>query len=225
MLEPGNYEWPFKLDLPGDMPESVEGIPEASIKYRLKATIVRGKLSPDMHAYKPLRIIRTPEPGALEFLHAMSVENIWPNKIDYSIIIPQKAVVFGASIPLELRFTPLLKGLELGDISTQLMEIRECTTPGVHAREHKVERKVSDWTIKLTREENWSDMIGDTGQEGWTASRKLDLPRLLRQCVQDVNHHGIKIRHRLKVVVALHNPDGHVSEVRGGISRVLHGWR
>ncbi|ROT36277.1 hypothetical protein SODALDRAFT_335353 [Sodiomyces alkalinus F11] len=214
VLEPGNYEWPFKLDLPGDMPESVEGIPEASIMYRLKATIVRGKLSHDMHAYKPLRIIRTPEPGALEFLHAMSVENIWPNKVDYSIIVPQKAAIFGASIPLELRFTPLLKGLELGDISIKLIEVRDCTAPGIPPREHKVERQVSSWALTLTREENWNDMIGDTGQEGWTASRKLQLPRRLRQCVQDVNHHGIKIRHKLKLVAALHNPDGHVSELR-----------
>lgn len=213
MLEAGNYEWPFKIDLKGDTPESVEGIPEASITYRLKATIARGKLAHDINAYKPLRVIRTLEPAALEFLHAMSVENIWPNKVDYSVVIPSKAVVFGASIPLEMRFTPLLKGLEMGDISVKLLEIRDCVTPGLPARDHRQERDVASWTFSCTREDNWQDTIGETGQEGWTITRKLDLPKRLKQCVQDVNHHGIKIRHKVKLVVALKNPDGHVSEV------------
>ncbi|KAG7101675.1 HECT-type ubiquitin ligase-interacting protein creD like [Verticillium longisporum] len=214
VLEAGNYEWPFKLDLSGETPESVEGIPEASITYRLKATVARGKLSHDLHAYKPLRIVRTLEPSALEFLHAMSVENIWPNKVDYSIIIPQKAVVFGATVPLEMRFTPLLKGLEMGDVTIKMVEVREMSTPGTPSRDHRTEREVSSWSFGVTAEDNWQDMIGDTGQEGWTVNKKLNLPKRLKQCVQDVNHHGIKIRHKLKLVVALKNPDGHVSELR-----------
>lgn len=214
VLDAGNYEWPFKIDLPGDTCESIEGIPEASIIYRLKATIARGKLSHDVTAYKPLRIVRTLDPSALEFLHAMSVENIWPNKIDYSIVIPQKAVIFGSSIPLEMRFTPLLKGLEMGDISVKLLEIRECFTPGLPHKEHKQEREVTKWSYQVSREEHWNDMIGETGQEGWTVAHSLALPKRLKQCVQDVNHHGIKIRHKLKLVVGLKNPDGHVSELR-----------
>jgi hypothetical protein len=44
--------------------------------------------------------------------------------------------------------------------------------------------------------------------------KKLNLPKKLRQCVQDLNHNGIKIRHKLKLTVALKNPDGHISELR-----------
>ena len=202
--------------LPGDTAESVEGIPEASITYRLKATVARGKLAYDLHASKHLRIIRTLEPGALEFLHAMSVENIWPNKVDYSIIIPQKAVVFGGNINMEMRFSPLLKGLELGDITAKMVENRDCCVygaSGLNYREHKYEREVATWKFETSREENWQDMIEDTGQEGWTMVKTLNLPRKLGKCVQDLNHHGIKIRHKIKLTVALKNPDGHVSEV------------
>lgn len=215
-LPAGNYEWPFEFMLPGDTAESVEGIPEASITYRLKATVGRGKLAYDLHAYKHLRIIRTLEPGALEFLHAMSVENIWPNKVDYSIIIPQKAVVFGGSVAMEMRFTPLLKALELGDITARLMEVRECSVQGpsgLNIREHRTEREVAMWKFEVTREEHWQDMIEDTGQEGWALTKRLDLPKKLRQCIQDLNHHGIKVRHKIKLTVALCNPDGHISEV------------
>lgn len=215
-LEKGNYEWPFEVELPGNFCESVEGMPEASITYHLKATVARGKLAYDLHAKKRLRVIRTLESSALEFLHAMSVENIWPNKVEYSIVVPQKAVIFGTSIPLETRFTPLLKGLEIGDITCKLMETHEIllTTPqGVQIREHKREREVKQWTLSVNRDDHWNDLIEDSGQEGWVLSSQLDLPKKLGQCMQDTNVHGIKIRHKLKLVVALHNPDGHVSEV------------
>jgi hypothetical protein len=216
-LPAGNYEWPFELLLPGNTSESVEGLPEASITYKLKATVARGKLAYDLHAYKRLRIIRTLESSALEFLHSMSVENIWPNKVEYSILIPQKAVVFGSSIPLEMRFTPLLKGLELGDVTIKLVEVHDIVLQGLngHAvKEHKKEREVTHWTVPMSRGENWRDLIDDTGQEGWTMSTTLDLPRKLGKCVQDVNVEGIKVRHKLKLVVALKNPDGHISELR-----------
>jgi hypothetical protein len=215
-LPAGNYEYPFEYLLPGDTAESVEGIPEASITYRLKATVGRGKLAYDLHAYKHLRIIRTLEPGALEFLHAMSVENIWPNKVDYSIVIPQKAVVFGGTINMEMRFTPLLKGLELGDITVKMIEIRDCWiqgATGLSVREHRTEREVATWRFEVNREQHWHDMIEDTGQEGWALIKPLPLPKRLRQCIQDLNHHGIKVRHKIKLTVALKNPDGHISEV------------
>lgn len=215
-LPAGNYEYPFEYMLPGDTAESVEGIPEASITYKLKSTIGRGKLAYDLHSYKHLRIIRTLEPGALEFLHAMSVENIWPNKVDYSIVIPQKAVVFGGFVTMEMRFTPLLKGLELGEVTAKLIEVRDCMVQGpagITMREHRTEREVSVWRFDVTRDEHWSDMIEDTGQDGWALSKQLDLPRKLRQCIQDLNHHGIKVRHKIKLTVALKNPDGHISEV------------
>lgn len=162
------------------------------------------------------------ESSALEFLHAMSVENIWPNKIEYSIVVPRKAVVFGSAIPLATRFTPLLKGLELGDISIRLVEIHDfmsmpmgtasnVVTAGL--REYKSERVVASWVLTVTNEEHWHEMIEDTGQEGWVLNTTLDLPHKLGPCIQDVNVHGIKVRHKLKMVVALKNPDGHVSEV------------
>ncbi|RFU78572.1 hect-type ubiquitin ligase-interacting cred [Trichoderma arundinaceum] len=216
-LPAGNYEYPFEYTLPGDTAESVEGIPEASITYRLKATVSRGKFAYDLHAYKHLRIIRTLEPGALEFLHAMSVENIWPNKIEYSIVIPQKAVVFGGTINMEMRFSPLLKGLELGDITAKMVEIRDCFiqgATGLNMREHRVERDVATWKFSVDREEHWHDMIEDSGQEGWLLNKPLSLPKKLRQCIQDLNHHGIRVRHKIKLTVALRNPDGHISELR-----------
>ena len=43
VLVQGNYEIPFSSILPGNLPESIEGLPGCSNIYRLEATIDRGK--------------------------------------------------------------------------------------------------------------------------------------------------------------------------------------
>lgn len=218
-LAPGNYEWPFEFLLPGDTAESVEGLYQTGITYVLKATVSRGKLAKNLHAYKRFRIIRTLEPAALEFNHAMSVENIWPNKIEYSVVVPQKAVVFGSNIPLELRFTPLLKGLEMGTISVKLIEAQEFSVENspVPTRPYKHDRDVTSWNFEVSRENHWQNNIEETGQEGWVVTKELPLPKRLTRCIQDCSVHGIKIRHKLKLTVALKNPDGHISELRASL--------
>ena len=39
-LKAGNYEWPFDMIIPGSMTESLEGLSDSWIVYRMKATIV-----------------------------------------------------------------------------------------------------------------------------------------------------------------------------------------
>ena len=216
LLPAGNYEWPFETILPGTMAESVEGLPDSHIAYKLKATVARGKLAYDLHAWKPVRIVRTLDPSALELAHAMTVENVWPNKIEYSLIIPQKAIIFGTAIDVEMRFTSLLKGLRIGSIRCQLIEAQEFTLPGATAnseRYYKHTRDIDSWVFELNDEEHYQDVLNDEGQDGYRLTEKMPLPKKLSRCLQDVDIHGIKIRHKVKFNVALHNPDGHVSEV------------
>jgi hypothetical protein len=214
-LSAGNYEWPFEYVLPGTMAESVEGLPESHIIYKLKATVARGKLAYDLHAYKPVRIIRTLDPSALELAHAMTVENIWPNKIEYQLIIPQKAIIFGTAINIEMQFTSLLKGLRIGVIKCVLIETQEFTIPGATAhteRYYKWSRDVDEWKFEMD-DENYQEVLNEGGQDGYTLKEVMPLPKRLAKCLQDVEVLGIKIRHKVKFNVALHNPDGHISEV------------
>jgi hypothetical protein len=39
------------------------------------------------------------------------------------------------------------------------------------------------------------------------------MPQTLTRCLQDTDTKGIKIRHKMKFRIQLHNPDGHISEV------------
>ncbi|KAB8293937.1 hypothetical protein EYC80_009410 [Monilinia laxa] len=217
LLPAGNYEWPFELVIPGSMSESVEGLNDSHIVYKLKATVARGKLAYDLHAWKPVRIVRTLDPSALELAHAMTVENIWPNKIEYQLVIPQKAIVFGTMITIEMRFTSLLKGLKIGKIKCHLIEVQEFVIPGTSTtsdRYWKHSRDVDAWTFELNEEEHYQDTLDDSGQDGFKMTEYMPLPKRLSKCIQDVDVHGIKIRHKVKFNIALHNPDGHISELR-----------
>ena len=83
----GTYEWPFEFIIPRSIVESVEGLADAHIKYKLQATVIRGRLSHDFHTFKLVHIIRTLDPSALA--HAMLAKNLWLNKVEYSIVVSQ----------------------------------------------------------------------------------------------------------------------------------------
>ncbi|KAI9818867.1 MAG: hypothetical protein M1827_007688 [Pycnora praestabilis] len=206
-LKPGNYEYPFEAVIQGDWPESVEGLEESWVVYKLKATVER-RLAHDLHSRKHLRVIRTLDPSALELAHAMSVENVWPNKVEYSLSTPNKAVIFGTSVHIDIHLTPLLKALKIGRVRIKLTESQEYSAQD---RSHKASRDVA---IDEYQVEEGSETIDSDGQEGYNISRLIQLPRTLRECVQDVDCKGLKIRHKLKFNIQLLNPDGHVSELR-----------
>ncbi|KAJ3535178.1 hypothetical protein NM208_g7244 [Fusarium decemcellulare] len=216
-LPAGNYEWPFEYMLPGDTPESVEGIPEASITYTVKATISRGKLVRQLSTQKQLRIIRTLLPESLEFMHSMSIDRTWVGKVDYSVAIPTKAAVFGGCAMLDMRFSPLVKGLEIARITVTLAEIREFSVHSRHyiyTREHRVQRTVSKWEVDISPEQDWQDSIESTGRQGWVVNKKLPLPKRLRECIQDLEIHGIKVHHKVRISISIRNPDGHLSQLK-----------
>ncbi|KAL2825880.1 HECT-type ubiquitin ligase-interacting protein cred [Aspergillus pseudoustus] len=215
ILPAGNYEYPFNVILEGSMPESVEGLPDTYVTYRFKAEIGR-KYAKDIIVRKPLRIIRTLESSALELSHAMSVENIWPNKIEYSISTPTKAVIFGTTIRVDFKLIPLLKGLGIGLIVSELIETHDLTLnpedPDAVRNTYKNTRTIVHDEHKIDADQNLE--IIDEAAEGYQFSRLLELPKTLTRCLQDTDTRGIKIRHKLKFRVQLLNPDGHISELR-----------
>ena len=66
ILVQGNYEFPFSAILPGSVTESVEGLPNASVIYKLQATIGRSKFATDLICKRHLRFVRTLTPDAVE---------------------------------------------------------------------------------------------------------------------------------------------------------------
>lgn len=142
------------------------------------------------------------------------MDNIWPNKIEYSISTPTKAVVFGTSIRVDFKLIPLLKGLRIGQITSQLIESHDLTLnpedPDSVRNTYKITRTIL--TDEHEVDEDNVEII-DEAAEGYQFTRYLDMPQTLTRCLQDTDTKGIKIRHKMKFRIQLHNPDGHVSEV------------
>lgn len=212
ILQKGNYEWAFEYVVPGNFSESVEGLADSWVIYRMKATLERGILQQNSVARKHVRLIRTLHPSSLELSHAMSVENTWPGKIGYSLSTPTKGVIFGTAVRVDFKLIPLLKGLTIGNIAVELTEIQELVIAG--AKQPKRASKRARVVVKETW--NLPDDVQTEevdGQEGYFLQRYIMMPKSLRQCVQTVETMGIKIRHTLNFNIQLHNPDSHVSEL------------
>ncbi|KAI4186585.1 MAG: hypothetical protein LQ346_005656 [Caloplaca aetnensis] len=164
-LAAGNYEWPFEYLLPGYTPESIEGLQDSWIIYRLKATIERGILAQNVFARKHVRIVRTPDTAALELSHEMSVENTWADKIDYTLSTPTKAVIFGTAIQVNFRIAPLLKGLRIGEVTTKIHETQDMIIDmRKHAKKSKVSRDIAEDKFDVPQDQETALV---DGQDSW----------------------------------------------------------
>ncbi|KAL8697979.1 MAG: hypothetical protein Q9201_006822 [Fulgogasparrea decipioides] len=201
-LEAGNYEWPFDHVLPGYIPESVEGLWDSWIIYRMKATIDRGLLAQNVLARK----------------HADGFEavgNTWDGKVDYSFSTPTKGVIFGTAVPVKFRIAPLLKGLSLREVNTEINETHRIVIgPRRSAIKTPLRRLVA--VDKYDVPQDQPTEVVD-GQDAWVITRQLSLPKSLRYCLQTVDAFGINVKHMLVLNVKLINPDEHISEVHASL--------
>ncbi|KAL4922004.1 hypothetical protein BDW62DRAFT_76491 [Aspergillus aurantiobrunneus] len=205
VLAPGEHKYPFSVLLEGSLPESVEGLKDASIAYSFTAEVGR-KHARDLRLQKPLRIIRVPEPWSQE----MVLDEVWADKIAYLIEIPNKVVAFGASLDVNYSFLPVLSGLKIAYIETHILEVREFA---LNESEMDSGRSHSTTAILCSDQYNVDDGAIKT-MDGCQFSRSLRLPRTLGECVPDTSARGIRIKHKLVIQVRMHNPEGHDTELR-----------
>lgn len=211
VLVSGNYEIPFSAILPGDMPESVEGLPGASVIYKLEAMIDRGKFHNHMITKKHIRVVRTMTADSVELSETVAVDNTWPSKVEYSLSVPSKAIAIGSGTPVSIMLVPLLKGLRLGDIKMTLVEMYSYI--GYIPPPFLAERVVCEKEIPKPSDDDPRYQI-----DKWEFTYFLQIPLSLSKCTQDLEvQPHMKVRHKLKFVIGLINPDGHVSELRASL--------
>ncbi|EHN00243.1 Rod1p [Saccharomyces cerevisiae x Saccharomyces kudriavzevii VIN7] len=229
-LVKGNYEFPFSAIIPGSLVESVEGLPNAAVTYTLEATIERPK-QPDLISKKHLRVIRTLAIDAVELSETVSVDNSWPEKVDYTISIPTKAIAIGSSAMINILIVPVLKGLKLGPVRVSLVETSQyCGSYGGVINQDRIVTKlklkdplkhVAQMKKKRSMNEASDDGV-DSGigefQDKWEVQTLLKIPPSLTKCSQDCRIlSNIKVRHKIKFTISLLNPDGHISELRAAL--------
>ncbi|KAH8928638.1 hypothetical protein BT69DRAFT_1329402 [Atractiella rhizophila] len=123
-LNAGRHAWPFSLVLPSTLPASLKTFSGAcAIEYKLKALAVRkGHFERDFKAKKEVKVSRMLSEEAMEFNQTLEIENTWPGKVMYSITIPHKAYAGGDQIPVNMKFSPLAKGVTITSVMTSIRE-------------------------------------------------------------------------------------------------------
>ena len=224
-VKAGSIEWPFEFELSPSMPESVEGLRETFIVYNLHASVSRpGWNAKDVVSQAHIRIVRTLGQDSMEMTRSRVNADIWANKISYSISIPTDAIVFGTSITADVELSPIKKGLKLGKVELRLMEtvvkrIQASEVPDIRGDRTKSEESEvakADMEFpehsRITYDEESSENP-TMADEMYKFKASLALPKSLNQCRQDVDSHQINITHRFKLMVNIHNPEGHISQL------------
>ncbi|KXT04628.1 hypothetical protein AC578_2092 [Pseudocercospora eumusae] len=224
-VKAGTIEWPFEFELSPAMPESVEGLRETYIAYHLHATVSRpGWNAKDITCQEHIRIVRTLGQDSMEMTRSRVNADIWANKISYSISIPTDAIVFGTSITADVELSPIKKGVRLGKIELRLMEtvvkrIQATEVPDIRGDRSKTEESEvakADMEFPEYSRITYDDETPDNpimADEMYKFKATLPLPKSLNVCRQDVDSHNINITHRFKLMVNIHNPEGHISQL------------
>ena len=220
----GVIEWPFEFDLSPSMPESVEGLKDTYIAYHLHAHVTRpGWGSKDVSVQQHIRIVRTLGPESWETTRSTVKADVWASKLSYRVSIPTDAVVFGTSIIANVELSPIRKGLTLGKVQLELLEnvvkqIPENESPELkgdrsHSEEIEVVRTDMDFPehSKVHHDDTPDDPT--MADDMYRFQATLELPKSLHDCRQDVDSHHISVSHLFKLMVNLHNPEGHISRL------------
>ncbi|KAJ6625826.1 hypothetical protein B0H10DRAFT_593760 [Mycena sp. CBHHK59/15] len=130
-LKAGRHFFPFQLQIGGSLPSSISthAFGGASVAYKLRANAVRPGLNHNLQAVTPVHVLRSFTSEALEYQQTLEIENTWPEKMMYSIMIPHKAWAVTDTLTALVKFSPLVKGVGVVTVGTSIHE-----TTKVHTR-------------------------------------------------------------------------------------------
>ncbi|KAL5507480.1 hypothetical protein ACEPAH_6936 [Sanghuangporus vaninii] len=133
-LKAGRHLFPFELRLGGALPSSLATYVNggASISYKLRATAIRPGLAANLTVSIPITLLRTFATESLEYQQTLEIENTWPEKLMYSLMIPHKAWAAGDELRAMLKFAPLAKGVRVLTVTTHLCETTKMLARGGH---------------------------------------------------------------------------------------------
>ncbi|KAH9446121.1 hypothetical protein MJO28_012041 [Puccinia striiformis f. sp. tritici] len=153
-LQSGLHQFHFCLKLPPGLPASLRTSNGSGlIYYKLKAVAARPntfllKNSSRFETKTFLRVSRSFPAEALEWSQTLDIENTWPGKISYEISLPRKAFVAGETIPISIKFTPLVKGVRVTSLVVTIKEhVTLLAKPG--AVPHVENRDVGEYRFEF----------------------------------------------------------------------------
>ncbi|CCH46703.1 hypothetical protein BN7_6300 [Wickerhamomyces ciferrii] len=208
-LPGGNYDLPFKCVLPGDIPETVEGLVAGSVLYKFEASIDKGAFKSPINKYKYFRIFRTLSSDNLQLSETMQIGKTWPGKLQYEVSIPARAVPIGGKTPLNILLVPFIKAMKLGPIKAQIVQYY--SFKGINGDVYDDQQQIMDLTMTQMENHELTDKLA--------IESSIDLPSNLKKVTQDcdLKEDLIKVRHKLKIQINIIQPNGHMSELRANL--------
>lgn len=100
----------------------------ASVAYKLRAVAVRPSFSQNLQAKAPVFILRSLTGEALEYQQTIEIENTWPEKLMYAIMLPHKAWAAGDIMTAIIKLSPLAKGVYVQAIDSFIVETTKILT-------------------------------------------------------------------------------------------------
>lgn len=108
-LRKGEYEYPFSLLLPHDLPPTLHA-DFGHVSYELKATVFRsGPLASNVVAEREVTLVQTPPVAAPSVADSILLDRLCEDMLSYSVAIDESSFPIGTSIPVRLTFVPLGK--------------------------------------------------------------------------------------------------------------------
>ncbi|KAG8800749.1 hypothetical protein FRC17_006812, partial [Serendipita sp. 399] len=171
-LKAGRHEFPFTYELDAHTPASIlANFGMAAIEYRLRAIAVRpSSFATNFTVSKELGVIRSFSSEALEFQQTVEIENIWPEKVQYAVILPHKAWAAGDQISAVLKFTPLTKGVKVVNIRMGLQEKVKTVWRSTTHEEVRVVCSKKEWLRPSSRRSSSSSPSPEPVSAGATAT-------------------------------------------------------
>lgn len=156
-LKAGTHLFPFSLTLGGTLPSSLylhSTTSPSFISYKLRATAVRPGLAHNLHASHPVALIRSCTVDSLEYQQTLEIENTWPDKLMYTLVLPHRAWAAGDTLTALCKFIPLAKGVRVLSVLTSLNETVKVSSKGSEQTRAVVTTKheVTNGKLKLVSE-------------------------------------------------------------------------
>ena len=211
----GKYEFPFTSILPGDINETIDGLPNTNVSYYLEAIIERTNGKSDLYCRKYVRIVRTITPDIAEISETVNVTDTWTDRIFYSISVGAKTLAIGSKVPINISVIPLKSGIRLGTIRISLYETAEYYYKGTRT---KIDRVVSRMKIENPEKLLVKLIKDDKFQEKWELDLPFKIPASLSKCTQDcLVIKEVRVTHKFKCSINFYNGDGHVSKLKANV--------
>ncbi|KAI9259318.1 hypothetical protein BY458DRAFT_517452 [Sporodiniella umbellata] len=211
-LKSGKHCWAFEILLPGDLPQTLAS-DVGIVCYRLKATVERSAFVQNTVKKKTIKILRSVLPSEFELIQSLEIHNTWAEKMVYDISVPSKLYALSDTIPITFKILPIASQLKVHALMVSIKEY--CTyTANDHTKTDtrivRVLRQDQPFTTPITPESPL-----------WEKVLSLQVPSKSPLVFADADSDMIRIRHRLKFVIALANADGHISELRCAVQIIV----